>query len=254
MVVRKVASVVLMWLIVLGFSAFYAGDAVAESITGVTIEDYSGKWAADPTIWVAEHIIDGSGLNPDGSHETGGLLPWSESLQPSSTMWMSNAAKSPYNEYDHYVKFDLGAQFDLDTVRIWNFNECITVSRTHRGVKDLKILGSVDDVTYTLMKTVVVPEAPGDRTYDFSKTFSEFSNASNIRYVMFDINSNHDGAVFPTNETGGRLGDDEDYGFAGLSEVRFSAVVPVPEPGTLTLLVIGSLGLLLCRFRGRSAK
>ena len=219
MTVSKLTSILLALPVLALLVMLSPGQAAAATITvtGMTATA-SSKWqegSPHTTSYEADYIVDGSGLNyggVPGAHDTAGRY----------TMWLSGSSKPQYaGDTDPYVVFDLGGKFNLQGVRIWNYNET-----TKRGVKGLDIKGSPDGGTYALMKTVELNEGPDSNLYDFSQTFSGLNNASDVRYVQFDILSNHNAAVFPTDGPGGSAGNNG-YGFAALSEVQFDVEVPL---------------------------
>src|SRR5205085_152119 len=70
---------------------------------------------------IAEHIVDGSGLTAGPS----GILGAADSTHGNdvdSSMWYSDSFLSP-PDTTPYVYLDLGAVYDLQTTRIWQYNE-----------------------------------------------------------------------------------------------------------------------------------
>ncbi|NOX53147.1 MAG: hypothetical protein GXP27_01645, partial [Planctomycetes bacterium] len=140
---------------------------------------------------------------------------------PEGSMWLSagigyhrdpNAAKG--NDRDPFVVFDLGRTCNLRGIRVWNYSE---VNYTHRGVDELKILGSKtgqpDSFTIPI-GTFRLAEATGDGL-DFGQWLDV--RADGVRYVQFDILSNHRGDRYPIKKA------QQSHAFVGLSEVRFYA-------------------------------
>jgi len=161
-------------------------------IKGVTIKDVSTAYLGQE----AEHMIDGSGLNSNGSHS-----------RIQTTMWLSAQAAIA----EQYVTFDLGSPSDVDAVMIWNYNENETRPVMDRGVKEMDILVSADDVTYKNLGRFTLKQAPGTHDVNYSQIFPLV--AHNIRYVKFDIKTNR-----------------SHEGYVGLSEVRFSGKSLIPKP------------------------
>jgi len=156
----------------------------------------SSELTTPPWTRIAEHMIDGSGLDING--------PGTHAATTDGDMWLSDGnwtGGGPVNE--QYAIFDLGDVYDVQSVRIWNYNEG---GWTHRSVQEMDILVSIDDVAYTNLGTFGLTEAPGLDTVDFSETFT--LTADDVRYVKFDIEDNY--GLDPA-------GDD----FVGLSEVIF---------------------------------
>ncbi|WP_158299606.1 discoidin domain-containing protein [Paenibacillus antri] len=68
------------------------------------------------------------------------------------TMWLSAADGG-----EHWIKFDLGATYALGRMPIWNYNQYDpaqpNVPYVDRGMKNVKIYYSTDDVAYTELQT-----------------------------------------------------------------------------------------------------
>ena len=185
------------------------GTASADYITGVAIEEFYSEFAAANRL--AIYIIDGTGfeINGPGTHSR---------LTAPEGFWESNGSAIA----DQYIIFDLGAQYDLASTTVWNYNEWYGALYTGNGVDEMEISVSPDNVGYTNLGPVNVDEAPGDEFISFGHTIPLV--ASGVQYVKFDINSSISGG-----------------GYVGLSEVRFTEI---PEPATMVLLGLGGLGLL----------
>ena len=117
------------------------------------------------------------------------------------------------NDRDPFVVFDLGRPSDLRRIKVWNYNE---VNVPTRGVKDVAVTGSKtgESDSFTIpIGTFTLDRASGDAT-ELGQWLDV--EADGVRFVKFDILSNHGGSRFPA--TGNR-----DSAFVGLSEVQFYA-------------------------------
>jgi hypothetical protein len=165
----------------LAFLSAPAGHAEYLTPIGVTTPDATEDNA------VVENIINHNGLNNAGLHTDAFNVQnhWRAKAGPDGSLSLT---------------FDLGARFDLSKVRIWNYNEA---GGTDRGVKDIVVSFSNDNVNFTDSQPLTVGEAPGRSDYEGED--HELDPGAGCRYVKFDIASSH-----------GSSG-----GYTGLSEVRF---------------------------------
>jgi hypothetical protein len=135
------------------------------------------------------------------------------SPNPEGTMWLSSGIGFQVGVEDRqpFLVFELGAQpCDLARIRVWNYAEAHVRDLTARGVKELRLLGSVtgqpDDFglelgTFTL--------APGGAGQDLTL------QPARVRFVKFEILSSQSGLRYPAS------GQPDDNGFVGLAEVQF---------------------------------
>lgn len=170
---------------------------------------------------VAAYAVDGSGLDPKTGHHTG---------IPDDAMWLSRGVGFLDSEGDDRhpaITFDLGDDYLLDALRVWNYNEVTGVNLFGRGIKDARILVSSDGESFTPL----TDPADGDAVFtlhaaaglgdtDFSQTMTLYTD-SPVRFVRIEAVTTHEGSDFDA-------GTIADEGFAGLSEVRFSGS-PVPN-------------------------
>ena len=143
--------------------------------------------------------------------------------QIEGTMWLSSGvgyrhdpASETGNDRDPFVVFDLGKACALSGIKVWNYNE---VNLPGRGVNKLVILGSADGTpdSFTIpIGTFELAPAPGSAKPGAAGQMLS-ARAAGVRFVKFDILSNHTGTTFPVKKAG------TDRAFVGLSEVRFYA-------------------------------
>jgi hypothetical protein len=136
------------------------------------------------------------------------------STTPDGTMWLSSGIgfnSDIKNDGDPFIIFDLGSAVDLRTIKIWNYNE---VNLTGRGVKQVRITGSLtgNDGSFTTpIGKFDIDQATGGSISPQTLSIG----AARVRFVKFDILSNHNGVTFPTSD------GSKDNAFVGLSEVQF---------------------------------
>ena len=193
----------------------FAGVAQAAVIPGVRVDHVSSELGpSNPFNRLASMTVDGSGLDVNGPN-THADVP------PDGTMWLSTTSNgvccggTKYSgaitnaadpiDNDPEITWDLGARYNLSTMRIWNYNES-TAGLTTRGVRETNLLVSNDGITYTNLGVITLNQAPGNAVSDFSQVVNMNVSA---RFVKLDILNNH--------------GDGN--GFTGLSEVRFDGTL-----------------------------
>lgn len=149
---------------------------------------------------VPQNIINHNGLNTAGEHTEAFLT---------QNHWRTADAANTLS-----VTFDLGARFDLDQMRVWNYNE---VSGTSRGVRDMDVSFSNDNLNFTQPHAVTLSEATGVPTY--SGEDHNFNLNQGYRYVKFNVSTSH-----------GSSG-----GLTGLSEVRFNTTTAEITPASVSV-------------------
>lgn len=149
----------------------------------------------------AENLVNGSGLNPDGSH----------TITPDGNMWL-NAGNGCCGDPEDplipeaQVTFDLGEEVSIDRMKVWNYNENLPgrPELLLRGAETADILTAGEDQEFTLFASEVELDlAPGDAFEEFGQDID--LDGIVARYVRLDLLGNHGG----------------DNDFIGLSEVQF---------------------------------
>ena len=152
----------------------------------------------------AAYLVDGSALTAGAS----GIIGDSDSTHgsaPDHNMWVSDTGDT-----SPILVFNLGGAYNLQTTRIWNYNEtCCTAF----GARNVEIAVSLDNVSWTVLATNTFAQAGGGPA-EPSQNFS--TPAANVRFVRLRLMNNYGGALF------------------GLSEARF-VVQPNTTNGGLTL-------------------
>lgn len=171
----------------------------------------------------ATRMRDASGL-ATGASGTPGASDSTHGNTVSGTMWTTKGSTVTPADKDPYVTFDLGATTDLQTIRIWNYNEN---GYTKFGAKKIRVSTSPDNTTFTTWGDLNLVQG-GSTTAEPAQDFPVAVSA--IRYVKFQILSNWDGASFWSSITGSDSGGTTDTRYlVGLSEVRFEGT-PTPPP------------------------
>jgi len=126
--------------------------------------------------------MDGPGRAPAG------VTPvlFANSDTPGGPMWLSDGAKGPESQW---ITFDLGAVRELRKVRIWNYNDHARGNLNY-GVKALEVLASEDGLAFRSAGVFDVTIAPENEERDYGQDIAV--PAPGVRYVRFDIRSNHD--------------------------------------------------------------
>jgi hypothetical protein len=167
----------------------------------------------------AVYTIDGSGLiaGPSG---ISGAADSTVDVNASGAMWMSTGP-----DMNPYLIYDLGVVYNLQTTRIWNYNE---TGYTKFGVSSILLSTSADGVNFTQFGIINLAEGGGTST----EPAQNFATAvSGVRYVKMQVLTNQDGAIFWRSITGTNfVGITDNRGIAGLSEVRF---VGTPAPAII---------------------
>jgi hypothetical protein len=182
-------------------------------VTGVSIFEVS----SEATDRAAVNIINGNGLNTTTLEHNASL---------NNVVWNS---ASPDNFPS--ITFDLGSQYSLGLLRVWNYNA--GTNNNIRGIKDVEIWVSPDtnSANFVLAQTLSFAKAPGESAYLGEEIFlSNFAGYADVRLIKLNTLSNYGGTV------------------SGLSEIRFSTV---PEPSVYGLLALAATGLGVHVFRRR---
>ena len=219
---RKMTMMLMLSVVVL----LVAATAQAAYITGVTATASNTEGG-----FGAFNVVNGSGFNETAGTHTNAYNGGPQ-VGNIYANWRTGGMVDEAGIATVWIKFDLGAAYDLTSMQIWNMNRGVNPDLTEHGIAQMDVEVSLNGTDWTEVLTdQTLTEAPGLSTYT-GETVA--LSATNIRYVRFQVDS-----AF------GRGGLTGSVGFqAGLSEVRF-----VPEPATMSLLGIGGLLALVRRRR-----
>ncbi len=201
-----------------------AMNAEAAIITGEAATASSVQGAR-----TGQKAVDNSGITANGSNlATDGDF---EHNSTNSDMWQTLNGQNQGFALGQTLTIDLGALYDLDGMRIWNYNEGNGTpggDGTDTSVSMYDLETSADAITWILRQDdQSLAQAPlfGSPGYDGVYTAVDWDNTRYVRITVVDTY---------------RALDDT----AGLAEVMFSGTVPVPEPGSIVVASIGFIGLL----------
>jgi hypothetical protein len=104
---------------------------------------------------------------------------------PNGPAWLSSGDGPPGEES---VVYDLGAPVDLDHADVWNYQH-LTRGLLTRGIREMDVHVSADGESFEPLGRVELARAPeiGERGYEQRVPMQ----AAAIRYVRFDVVSNH---------------------------------------------------------------
>jgi hypothetical protein len=210
-----------------------SSEAVNADLISPTVEGFSSQLVGGFNRQAA-HTVDGSGLSGTGdSSSTHGNGANGVAWTTTGTNLLGGG-----NDFDPFITFDLGDRYNVDTIRIWNFNESILPAV---GPSSIELFSSTDNLLFVSQGTI----APAIASGIVSGPAQDFAVAFDARFVRFDILANHDGAIF---DGTGTLRGNDGRSLTGLSEVRFEGSV-IPEPSSFLLCVFGLVALTIARRR-----
>ena len=190
-VFARATAFVTLWPLAIALSL--TNTAHAQLILNPTTNSYSSYFGTRSP----EHLVDGSGCTVGPS----GVLGAADTTVDSDVdgaMWYSNPFLTP-PDTTPWVIFDFGGHYDVQTTRIWQFNQ--PSGFQVYGAADIVLSYSSDGSTFTSLPDIYPNEAGGtngEPAQDFS------TPVTGVRYVKLQI----------LNTFGGPAA-------SGLSEVRF---------------------------------
>lgn len=193
--------------------------------------------------YAVTNIIDQSGLSAGyvsgvtdyDSYVASTTHAW----EPAGNEWWTpfgvDATGDFFGTNEGYVLFDLGANYVIDGVALWN--------EDWAGISNVNI--SVFDVNDGLTSAGLFSPTNVQYERDYLATDLNFSESYYTRFLLFGLT----GASFDFDDGTGDRGMDQPT--ISIGEVAFSEVEPVPEPATILLFSAGALGLIGMRKRGK---
>jgi len=168
------------------------------------------------------NAVNENGLNADGTHKSN----YGSSQQPWwwLTEWGTTTADAVNDQSifnNQWYQIDLGAMYRINRLDIWNYN--LTETQYYRMVKTFDLLVSTDGVNFVTVAFDLYlnkADAQGHRAQTFN--FDPFD----AQYLKLVLKTTHGS-----------------YGSAangGLAEIQVHGV-PIPEPATMGLLILGAL-------------
>lgn len=212
----------------------YANPLSAHAADFYTISSVSASTAATD-LWPASNLIQGPGVGfaADAPHDkTSGAAEGN---------WVTDACGFPCDYLGTFpppvLTFDLGSDVLLTEISTWGY-----AATNSNGASEYSLRFATDaegtagfgtSISYSPVFT-----ATND---DVVRQSNAFSEAVTARYVEMTLTDNF--FIAPGDGSGGELAGGDRI---GLGEVAFAVV---PEPGSMTMIVLGSLALLGLRRR-----
>lgn len=106
--------------------------------------------------------------------------------------WLSCATSANPNSSrgtSHWIRYDLGRNYSIANIDIWNFNHPDSLGM---GIRDAHIDISTDGVTWTSMGQFTVPRATGSTLYPGAKSVHSLGFQP-ARYILITPVNNHGG-------------------------------------------------------------
>jgi autotransporter-associated beta strand protein len=164
----------------------------------------------------AIHTVDGSGLTAGPS----GILGAADSTVDngsSGVEWTTDGNWANPNDLNPAIIYDLGGFVNLQTIRIWNYNEG---GFTFVGPTNIMLSTSTDGVNFTSNSIINLAQGSGNN----GEPAQDFAlSVANVRYVQLQILQTYDDCIFWYDITGNvnYNGINDNRALTGLSEVRF---------------------------------
>lgn len=188
--------------------------------SGITVTASNTNTATgSPTPYANQYVVDGSGITAN--------------YGATGTEWFTNDGEVRDNTW---IAFDLGAEYVLDSIHVWNANRYIDwgIDQLDVYVSTIVLPGDPEGAgaaNWTQIGTNVnfaqtPTQRAADTGFDFETQTGINLPTTAVRHIWFAVDS-----AFDSNANG----------YVGLNEVQFSAV---PEPSAVLVGCLGLLGLL----------
>jgi len=168
------------------------------------------------------HTVDGSGLTAGAS----AILGAADSTvdNNSANMWTTDGKGYSPNDMNPSVTYDLGGIYNLQTARVWQYNES---GFSKVGASNIVVSTSVDGTNFTQFGTFNLTRG-GEATNEPAQDFAV--SVANVRYVQLQILSTFDGTIYWSSITGTNQDGGDGRDLTGLSEVRFEGTRVISQP------------------------
>ncbi len=245
---KKLPSVMVACVVLLGFSNMVRGEMIAHAITGVTAN--AGAYADHPNPGNGSPLAaaDGRGLALAASGSFAGQYVHDEAWEND---WQAGAQYMTDGSNRNWFLMDLGSTYsNLDEAWVWNARSGGSI----RGSKNVDVYFSTSPADipgtntgfdfstaegWTHLTNLDISQAVGNNTPVDTKI--DLSSINSARYLALVINSNW-GSNTSTGPASGRM---------GLAEVQITATA-VPEPTSMiSLSALGVICLLAFARRNR---
>lgn len=110
---------------------------------------------------------------------------FSHTITPNGPMWLSGGTGAISNEF---IVFDLGRSRDLESIRIWNYNENAR-GFLDCGVKSLRVFVAAEPGPFRDVGAFQLKQATQNEDKYFSQDLP--LSVGDVRYVKFAVRSNH---------------------------------------------------------------
>ncbi len=198
----------------------FAGPVWAQTLITPSVFSFSTQLTAYGR--QAVHTVDGSGLTAGPS----GILGAADSTVnngDSGVEWTTDGNFGTPSDFDPSITYDLGGVYNLQTTRIWNYNE----NGFLVGPSSILLSTSANGTNFTTFG-IMEPAQTGGTNGQPGQDFA--TSVANVRYVQFQILSNWDGAIFWSDITGSSSAGNNGRAITGLQEVRFEGTRAIVQP------------------------